>query len=291
VRAAALILAASLLALPVSARAPDTSPRPHLRGVTEAVAQSTPLRPRARPVVESAVDTEALAVAIAAARLRPQMRPVSEQALAEARASATTLAFAGPDVSLRPGLRPDSVVEQALAKRRARRQGAVCGDLDIQGEEVGVVPGEISACGIKDAVRVRAVSGVTLSQQSLMNCKTAEALNKWVRKGVKPAFGKRNPVVGLRVAAHYACRTRNNQPGARISEHGKGNAIDISGFILENGEVMTVKNDWSRRGPLGSAHRAACGPFTTVLGPNSDRYHLDHFHLDTAIHRGGPYCR
>ena len=276
------------LALPALAKAPDTSPRPEARSVS---AQSVPaqIRPKARPTQSSDVDTEALAEAIAATRLRPQMRPVSEQALAESRAA--TLAFAGPDVSIRPGLRPDTVVEQALAKRRARRKGAICGDVEIQGELVGAVPGRIQACGIKDAVRVRAVSGVTLSQQSLMNCQTAEALNKWVKKGVIPAFGKRNPVVSLKVAAHYSCRTRNNLPGARISEHGKGNAIDISGFILENGEVKTVLNDWSRRGPLGKAHRAACGPFSTVLGPNSDRFHRDHFHLDTARHRGGPYCR
>ncbi|MEX0280614.1 MAG: extensin family protein [Arenibacterium sp.] len=274
--------------LPALASAPDTSPRPEMRRIAE-VTEPAPLRPKARPPQVSDVDTNALAEAIAAVRLRPQMRPVSEQALAASRAS--TLAFAGPDVSIRPGLRPDSVVEQALAKRRARRKGAICGDVDIQGERVGTVPGQIKACGIKDAVRVRAVSGITLTQQSLMNCKTAEALNKWVRKGVKPAFGKRNPVVSLKVAAHYACRTRNNLPGARISEHGKGNAIDISAFILQDGQVKTVSNDWSRRGPLGKAHRAACGTFGTVLGPNADRYHRDHIHLDTARHRGGPYCR
>ena len=160
------------LALPALAKAPDTSPRPEARSVS---AQSVPaqIRPKARPTQSSDVDTEALAEAIAATRLRPQMRPVSEQALAESRAA--TLAFAGPDVSIRPGLRPDTVVEQALAKRRARRKGAICGDVEIQGELVGAVPGRIQACGIKDAVRVRAVSGVTLSQQSLMNCQTAEA--------------------------------------------------------------------------------------------------------------------
>jgi len=38
-------------------------------------------------------------------------------------------------------------------------------------------------------------------------------------------------------------------------------------------------------------HRAACGPFGTVLGPNADRFHQDHFHFDTARHRSGPYCR
>jgi hypothetical protein len=39
------------------------------------------------------------------------------------------------------------------------------------------------------------------------------------------------------------------------------------------------------------AHKTACGPFGTVLGPNADRYHQDHFHFDTARYRSGSYCR
>jgi hypothetical protein len=101
-------------------------------------------------------------------------------------------------------------------------------------------------------------------------------------------------VVGLRVAAHYACRTRNNRPGARISEHGRGRAIDISGFTLESGETISVLHGWQKRKTrrkLKKIWRAACGPFSTVLGPEADRYHRDHFHLDVARHRNGAYCR
>ena len=99
---------------------------------------------------------------------------------------------------------------------------------------------------------------------------------------------------GLRVAAHYACRTRNHQPGALISEHGKGKAIDIAALQLRDGSEISVLDDWGQ-GPKGrvlrQVHRQACGPFGTVLGPESDRFHRDHFHFDTARHRGGPYCR
>jgi hypothetical protein len=98
----------------------------------------------------------------------------------------------------------------------------------------------------------------------------------------------------LRVAAHYACRTRNNQPGARISEHGKGRAIDISGLRLRDGTLITVRNGWNGAETgkiLRRMHQGACGPFGTVLGPESDRFHLDHFHFDTARYRSGPFCR
>ena len=45
------------------------------------------------------------------------------------------------------------------------------------------------------------------------------------------------------------------------------------------------------RTAMRKMHRTACGPFGTVLGPDSDRFHRDHFHFDTAKYRSGPFCR
>ncbi len=197
--------------------------------------------------------------------------------------------------SLRPLLRPKGLESKAMARRRELLRGAVCGDPEIQGEPVGAVPGRIRGCGIKDAVRVKSVSGIALSQGAVIDCGTARALNTWVTRSVKPelrSFG--GGVSRLRVAAHYACRTRNNQPGAKISEHGKGRAIDISGFILKDGSEITVLNGWKESRTsraLKAMHKGACGPFGTVLGPNSDRFHRDHFHFDTARYRSGSFCR
>ena len=204
------------------------------------------------------------------------------------------VAFASASTSLRPSLRPPAIVQRAMARRAERRRGQVCDDPDLQGDTVGFVPGRIEGCGIEEAVRLKSVSGVTLSQPALMDCPTARALKRWTEKGAKPALRKAGgELASFRVAAHYACRTRNNQPGARISEHGRGKAIDISGFVLTNGTTLTVLNDWNSRSnrALKQMHKAACGPFGTVLGPNSDRFHQNHFHFDTARHRGGPYCR
>lgn len=181
-----------------------------------------------------------------------------------------------------------------MARQAERRRGQVCGDLELQGDTVGFVPGRIEGCGIEEAVRLKSVSGVTLSQPALMDCPTARALKRWTNQGAKPAVRKTGgALASYRVAAHFACRTRNNQPGARISEHGRGKAIDISGFVLADGTTLTVLDDWNSRDnrALKQMHKAACGPFGTVLGPNSDRFHRDHFHFDTARHRGGAYCR
>ncbi len=255
--------------------APDRSLRPVPRMLGEAPPKAYVLRPEMRPS-NTPVLTAITAVA-APAVMTPE---VTEQAVARA---------------LRPNQRTKSLVKKAMAKKQARKKGAVCGDVDIQGEFVGFVPGRFKACGIQDAVKVRSISGVGLSQQALMNCRTAKALKKWVNKGMKPAVGKAGGgVKEIRVAAHYACRTRNNQPGAKISEHGKGNAIDISAFRLNDGSLITVLGGWrtQHQGPiLKKMHKSACGPFGTVLGPNSDRFHQDHFHFDTAKYRSGSYCK
>lgn len=219
-------------------------------------------------------------------------RPVGREApvVQVAAQSAPALSFA----SLRPSLRPRAIVQQAMARRNARRKGQVCGDPDLQGDVVGIVPGRISGCGINEAVRLRSVSGVTLSQSALMDCNTAKALKRWTERSAKKRLrGVGGGLAQYRVAAHYACRTRNSQPGARISEHGKGRAIDISGFVMQDGTRLTVLNDWNsrHRRALRGMHKDACGPFGTVLGPNSDRFHRDHFHFDTARYRSGPYCR
>ncbi|MDE4305323.1 extensin family protein [Phaeobacter gallaeciensis] len=267
-----------------------------LADAAAATAPEDSLRPAGRPAGIAAAPGPELEVSTVAGPelMRPQGRPMSEQTLAVAALGTVTLPDVGPGSSLRPSLRPDAIVQQVLFKRRKLRKTSVCGDIDIQGEPVGSVVGSLPGCGAKSAVRVSSVAGVQLSKKSVMTCDMANSLNRWVKRDVEKAFGRRNRVVSLRVAAHYSCRTRNNRPGARISEHGKGKAIDISGFTLEDGETITVLEGWQKRRTrrkLRKIWKAACGPFGTVLGPDADRYHKDHFHLDVARHRGGSYCR
>lgn len=209
-----------------------------------------------------------------------------------------------PDRSLRPELRPDSarvlkarVTTQPENTRRgtSSRVGRVCGDRKIQGLEIGNVPGKLRGCGIKDAVKVYEVAGVKLSTPAAMSCDTAKTFKSWVEGGMSRAVRPmRSEVEELKIVAGYSCRTRNHKPGAKISEHGKGKAIDIAEFRFENGEVISLIEHWGsgRKGRvLRDLHKSACGPFGTVLGPESDRHHRDHFHFDTARHRGGAYCR
>ena len=173
---------------------------------------------------------------------------------------------------------------------------ALCGIPGIAGRTLAPIRASVEGCGVANPVQVTSVDGVRLSQAAIMECDTAQALQRWVRSGLKPAIGNAGGgVVELRVAAHYVCRTQNHRRNAPVSEHGRGRAIDISGIRLADGTMLSVLRDWhsARWGPvLRQAHRSACGIFTTTLGPGSDGMHEDHFHYDTARRRAsGPICR
>jgi hypothetical protein len=173
--------------------------------------------------------------------------------------------------------------------------GAICGDPAILGRAIPAIAGRLAGCGVANPVQVTSVHGITLSTAATMNCETAQALSAWTKDGAIPAVGNTGGgIAQFRVVAHYACRTRNSQPGARISEHGKGRAIDIAAFRLRNGDSITLLEGWRDRRQgriLRQMWEAACGPFGTVLGPEANRFHQDHFHFDTASYRSGSYCR
>ena len=233
--------------------------------------------------------------------MRPRPRPGSSVVAKPVFAPVPAgFSVGGVAKSLRPIPRPKRRAVQVASSAtetpvKATKRGSVCGVRTIRGEKLKTIRGKLKGCGVSKPVKITAVDGVGLSQASIMDCTTAKALNNWVKKSVKPTVGRLGGGVdSLRVAAHYSCRTRNSKPGAKISEHGKGKAIDISAIKLKNGSLISVLNGWrdpAKGKVLKSLHRSACGPFGTVLGPNADKYHQDHFHFDTARYRGGTYCR
>ena len=156
---------------------------------------------------------------------------------------------------------------------------------------------EGNGCEVRDRYSVSSLAGVRFSKSATMNCGLAAPLNTWldgtVQSSAVDAFGER--VVGIDVAASYACRGRNSSRGAKMSEHGFGNAIDISAFTLESGRKVSVLADWNgdrdAKKFLRQVRGGACGEFSTVLGPGSDAHHRDHIHLDLQNRRSGSaYC-
>ncbi len=153
------------------------------------------------------------------------------------------------------------------------------------------------ACGMKQPVTLSSVGGrrqkVALNSAVQVECKVAQQLDRWVQQVAMPAARKefRASITSIRTAAGYVCRGRNNVKGAKLSEHGKGNAVDIVSFTLSNGREVTVLKGWNGSAAdkrfLRSLHKGACENFKTVLGPEADRYHRDHFHFDLACHGKG----
>ena len=265
------------------------------------------LRPAVRS--EAVVGPEAVvipAVLAVIAPLRPQLRPavvaapvpevVDEVAPVEVALVAPAPQFSALAIAtaIRPETRPPEVLQRASTQRVARVRGSVCGNPEIQGDVLEPIGGS-GGCGVAEPVQIRSVGGVALSTAAIMDCTTAEALLDWVQRGAIPAVGNEGGgIASLRVAGHYTCRPRNNQAGARLSEHGMGRAIDIAAIGLRNGGEISVLTGWDRAGDgqrLRAMHQAACGTFGTVLGPDANRMHADHFHFDTARYRSGSYCR
>lgn len=289
-RGGAAVLAALILSTSAQAQSPE-------RRVVEGtgLAPTSTIRPEARPggTPVPPVGTGGAAAATVAAAAVPQLpnRPSGP---------ATALAIAQ---SLRPSPRPDGLEARVRASatrntpgrvtQPGSNSGTLCGVVGLQGDQIEPVTGRISGCGIQNAVRLRVVHGVPLTQPATINCTTAQAVSAWMLDAAEIVGNTGGGISSIRVLASYACRTRNSQRGARLSEHAVGNAIDIGGLGLANGEELSVLDDWrsNQSQIMRDLHSAACGTFGTVLGPNSDRFHQDHFHFDVASYRSGSYCR
>ena len=146
-------------------------------------------------------------------------------------------------------------------------------------------------CGMQQPFRVTRLAGgtVALKQRMTLACPALSEAEAWLADTIQPAadlyFGQ--PVAEIN-AGTYACRGRNNQPGAKLSEHSFGNAVDIMSFKLADGYVITVKGGWrgteAEQGFLREVFLGACQRFTTVLAPGSNVFHYDHIHVDLARH-------
>ena len=118
------------------------------------------------------------------------------------------------------------------------------------------------------------------------SCPVAAALEIWENQIVQPAalehFGQR--VSTIRHLGTYNCRQIAGSN--RWSEHATGNAIDIAAFTLESGQIVSLRRDWVGTDPEAEFLRAirdgSCDLFATVLSPDYNAAHADHFHLDQA---------
>lgn len=150
-----------------------------------------------------------------------------------------------------------------------------------------------NGCGIDDAVKLSSVTTsdnrrIAITPPATLRCSTAEAIANWLRDEVAPIAATLGaPLTGVQNFAAYECRGRNRIVGAMISEHGKGNALDIRALTLANGKHYEPTDVAVPREMRERLKASACGRFSTVLGPASDGYHENHIHVDLAQRRSG----
>jgi hypothetical protein len=144
-------------------------------------------------------------------------------------------------------------------------------------------PGE---CGGEDLVRLEAVvlpdkRRVLLKPAATLRCAMASEIADWIRTDMAPLAASLGSVVSdLDNFDSFDCRGRNGVAGAKMSEHGRANALDVRGLKLANGQSISLTDRTVPRELRESVLHSMCARFTTVLGPGSDGYHEEHIHLD-----------
>ena len=145
-------------------------------------------------------------------------------------------------------------------------------------------------CGYDDGVRLTGgAQRISYAPAGLgTSCAVAASLALWEWHVVQPAaldhFGQR--VASIDHFGSYSCRRLYGRDEGAWSEHSTANAVDIAGFRLEDGTRIRLISDWDGDGPeaafLRDVRDGACRLYATVLSPDYNQAHTDHFHFDHA---------
>lgn len=201
-----------------------------------------------------------------------------------------------------PRLKPESLQQQAALIPRATPKDITRKDdtescfqmLRAIGAKFTVAAATVNygKCRVENPVNLRSVTvkqnTINLPEAPLLNCKFALQFSKWLSESGAPILSAQldSPVERISTGPGFECRGRNGDGTAKVSEHGYGNAVDLSTFRLRNGKTLHVGDSTL----LPGVRASACGYFTTVLGPGANAAHAEHFHFDMGAHgKSGNY--
>lgn len=199
-------------------------------------------------------------------------------------------------VAARPATRVTSAPQSYAAS--AADRGCLA-DLGAAGARFEPLPDIYAApgCNKLGTVQLSALAGdrstFGVSNLGPLRCGTAKAFSDWARFGVDRAARQilGSPIARIETMGSYSCR--NVAGTERRSAHARAEAIDVSGFVLADGRRIVLQRDWNggdmaTREFLRVVHKSACKRFGTVLGPEYNAAHEDHFHLEGT---GAKFCR
>lgn len=153
----------------------------------------------------------------------------------------------------------------------------------------------VAGCPLSNVVRVRR-SGVSFSSTFTVTCPLAVTWVMFERQQLQPLAQQHmgSELTRIDHLGSFACRNIYHREGARRSQHATANAFDVAGFRFANGQQVSVLRHWSdeqaqdKSAFLKETHQAACRYFGTVLGPDYNQPHENHFHFDAS---GFGFCR
>ena len=153
-------------------------------------------------------------------------------------------------------------------------------------------PATGEGCEVEAPVRLLSITveggAVSLPDRPVLACEFAAVLADYVRAIVAPLgqAALHATVAAIETGPGYDCRTQDRVAGAKISAHAKGLAVDLIAITLTDKRRVLVERQTSAEETsyFRAIRTAACGWFTTVLGPGADAFHADNMHLDIDLH-------
>ncbi|MGH7884430.1 MAG: extensin family protein [Thermodesulfobacteriota bacterium] len=162
---------------------------------------------------------------------------------------------------------------------------------DVPSEYLNYAPLEdytpLEGCPLTNVVKIKNTE-VEFNSQFVLSCPLAVAWLMFEKQRLKQIADNilGTSIYKINHFGSFSCRNINQMPGSPKSEHAAASALDISGFVLKDGSIISVLKHWENNKEekksefLLQFRNEACEFFGTVLGPEYNSSHLNHFHID-----------
>ncbi len=143
----------------------------------------------------------------------------------------------------------------------------------IDARVIPVAPVKAGPCGDPAPVKLARLNGkhpVVFKPAPVVNCRMVKALGDWVRGDLQPLAARHlgAPITTISVMSSYSCRNAYGRKDARLSEHGRANALDIGAFETADGARTDLLAHWgpTERDIIAQARAAADEDLSAAKG-------------------------
>ena len=140
-------------------------------------------------------------------------------------------------------------------------------------------------CQLDNAILVHRTS-LKLPQPMIVQCPLLVSWLMFEQQQLQPLAQQHlgQKIQQIQIMSSFSCRNVYGRKNGKRSQHARAAALDIGGFLLADNSRVSVLQDWqgddAKSTFLKAVRNAACDYFGTVLGPDYNSAHHNHFHLD-----------